>query len=82
MKLSYNHTRGDSYLTPCPECKMTELAILGAQLAKAVLLFYGSEWTEKEVSEWVHATGSNEATTKTLGHLARKVLDAEKKCSF
>jgi hypothetical protein len=45
------------------------------RLAEAVLLFYrGGPWGETEAALWRALTGSTEATTRTLGDLARRTL--------
>ncbi len=45
------------------------------QLAQAVLLFHrGGPWTEEDRAAWLALTGSDEATTRTLCDLARRVL--------
>jgi hypothetical protein len=47
------------------------------KLARAVLLFHGTiEWTADIREDWLFLTGSEEATTKTLCDLARKVRAA------
>ena len=46
-------------------------------LARAVLLFHrGDPWTGTNRTEWVMLTGEEEATTKTLCDLARRVAFA------
>jgi hypothetical protein len=48
------------------------------KLARAVLMFYqGVTWGENERETWLMLTGSEEATTRTLGNLARKVRAQE-----
>jgi hypothetical protein len=50
---------------------------LGLKLARAVLMFYEAvEWTDERRAEWRALTGADDATTRTLGDLARKVLEA------
>ena len=44
------------------------------KLARAVLLFHNAEpWTRHRMREWVECTGKNDATTKVLCDLARRV---------
>jgi hypothetical protein len=45
------------------------------RLARAVLLFYQpGPWSKARQREWRELTGSDEATTRALGTLARRVL--------
>jgi hypothetical protein len=44
-------------------------------LARAVLLFFSAgPWTPERQREWKELTGHDNATTKALGDLARKVV--------
>lgn len=48
------------------------------RLARAVLLFHhGSPWTADDAEMWVTLTGSQDATTRTLCNLARRVRREE-----
>jgi hypothetical protein len=48
---------------------------LGERLARAVLLFHeAGPWDGRKARLWRALTGGDEATTKTLGELARRVL--------
>lgn len=48
------------------------------RLARAVLMFHrGGAWTGQDRCEWVFLTGEEDATTKVLCDLARRLL-AEK----
>lgn len=48
------------------------------KLARAVLMFYaGTAWGDNERETWLMLTGSDEATTRTLGNLARRVRAQE-----
>jgi hypothetical protein len=48
------------------------------RLARALLLFHrGGPWTGMDRNEWVMLTGEEEATTKVLCDLARKIAEAE-----
>lgn len=55
------------------------IAISDAErLARAVLLFHrGSPWSAVDREMWRHYTGSDEATTKALCDLARRVRRSE-----
>ena len=45
------------------------------RLGRAVLLFHrGGQWTGQDRNEWVMLTGEEDATTKVLCDLARKLL--------
>jgi hypothetical protein len=45
------------------------------RLARAVLAFHrGGQWTGTDRNEWVMLTGEEDATTKTLCDLARRLL--------
>lgn len=45
------------------------------RLGRALLLFHrGGEWTGQDRNEWVMLTGEEDATTKVLCDLARKLL--------
>lgn len=45
------------------------------RLARAVLLFHrGGAWTGMDRNEWVMLTSSDEATTRVLCDLARRLL--------
>jgi hypothetical protein len=47
------------------------------RLGRAVLLFHrGGQWTGQDRNEWVMLTGEEDATTKVLCDLARKLLAA------
>ena len=47
-----------------------------ARLARAVLLFLrGGPWTREDHENWVALTGSPLATTKTLGDMARRMIE-------
>ena len=43
------------------------------RLARAVLLFYGTGWSETDGRDWQALTGSREASTRSLCDLARRV---------
>jgi hypothetical protein len=48
------------------------------RLARAVLLFHrGGQWTGEMRNEWVMLTDSEDATTKALCDLARRLLRPE-----
>lgn len=50
------------------------------RLALAVLLFHrGGPWTRKDHEDWKSYTGTPLAFTRTLGDLARRVLDNEQR---
>lgn len=50
------------------------------KLARAVLLFFeGGPWTEDYRETWKLLTGSDVATTRSLGELARKVRAQEER---
>jgi hypothetical protein len=50
------------------------------KLARAVLMFYNTqEWSELHRQVWQKLTGSDEATTRVLADLARKVMQAEER---
>lgn len=45
------------------------------RLGRAVLLFHrGGQWTGQDRNEWVMLTGEEDATTKVLCDLTRKLL--------
>lgn len=45
------------------------------RLAKALLMFYSSQWWTYEIrQEWEQLTGTKEATTVNLCNLAREIL--------
>ena len=47
------------------------------RLARAVLLFHrGGRWNGQDRCEWVMLTDSEDATSKTLCDLARRLLEA------
>jgi hypothetical protein len=49
----------------------------GERLARAVLVFYSpGYWDATKRALWLALTGSEEATTKTLADLARKVINS------
>jgi hypothetical protein len=44
------------------------------RLARAVILFFrGGPWSEQDRELWRHYTGSDDATTRTLCDLARRI---------
>lgn len=46
------------------------------RLARAVLMFYGGgPWNNVLQTQWRQITGTDDATTRVLGDLARAVLD-------
>lgn len=48
------------------------------KLARAVLLFHrGGPWSDTDRELWRHYTGSDDATTRSLCDLARRVMRAE-----
>jgi hypothetical protein len=50
----------------------------GERLARAVLLFYrAGPWTDRDREAWHLLTGLQEASTRVLGDMARRVLPAE-----
>lgn len=50
------------------------------KLARAVLLFFrGGRWTAWDTEMWRELTGTDNATTRTLGEMARRVRDREEK---
>lgn len=62
---------------PAPPLLMTA----AERLARAVLLFHrGGRWTGQDRNEWVMLTGEEEATTKVLCDLARRVAAEERMC--
>lgn len=63
---------------------MTVEITLSEKLARAVLLFHGGEiWSDDQRYLWRICTGSDDATTKVLGDLAREVLaDEERTAEF
>lgn len=49
------------------------------RLARAVLLFFwGGRWDLDDQARWKTLTGTNDATTRTLGDLARTVIASSK----
>ena len=49
------------------------------RLARCVLMFYGiAGWSQNERDLWKALTGSDDATTRVLGDLAREVLQDER----
>jgi hypothetical protein len=46
------------------------------RLARAVLLFHGSDWSDEKREQWIALTGQREATTRVLCDLARRTLVA------
>lgn len=66
---------------PTDDEGIAELANLtaGHRLAHAVLLFYSAgPWTPHKAKLWEALTGWQEATTRSLCHLARQTRDEEK----
>jgi hypothetical protein len=47
------------------------------RLARAVLLFYAPAWNDRTRRLWRTLTGTDEATTRTLCGLARRILAEE-----
>jgi hypothetical protein len=55
--------------------RIEELEAALTRLGRAVLLFHrGGRWTGQNRNEWVMLTGEEDATTKVLCDLARKLL--------
>ena len=73
--------RSDEAVMSDAEAGLGMAALTSAErLARAVLLFHkGGQWTKEDGSIWLALTGAEEATTRTLCELARRVRDEEER---
>jgi hypothetical protein len=61
---------------------MSPLISLPERLARAVLLFHrGGPWTDQDREVWRTLTGEDDATTRVLCDLARRVADVSGRAS-